>query len=208
MKVLWFISLFVMAICVSCTAYEGKSDTSAFTEHDESTPAKKQASATKGIREVGLLKEVEDSGYPLLTLTIEFPKRHVKEYFVVNLEEVNGTNVEDMNTWVGQYVSFAYTSELTNALLDLQLDGKSLLDEDNTAVNAQTQKITGLLSGADEETAGDLPGKISITATDNTVLDFEFFVTKEMVEANGESVVGFYEERTANTIKSINLVSK
>jgi len=159
------------------------------------------------LKEMGLLKEVEDSGYPFATLTIEFPDRKFKEYFTINIEEAKGADLGTIQKWVGRYVSFTYTSDLTNALLDVQKDGKSVVSTEKIDFPPAIKKIVGMLKGADEETLGDLPGKVSIT-NDNKTLEFPFFVTKEMVKANGSDVVGLYDERTQNTLKSIKLLPK
>ena len=64
------------------------------------------------------------------------------------------------------------------------------------------------MDGASEETAGDLPGEISIWADDGENLFFEFYVTSEMVAANGKRVKGYYDIRTKNEIKSIQLMDE
>lgn len=159
------------------------------------------------IREFGLLKEVEDSGYPILTLTIEFPERKITEYFTLNLEEVKSKDAEPtiLRNWTGKYLSFLYKSELQNALLDVRVNGKSITSDEKVDLNPEVKKIVGVLSGATEETPGDLPGTVSITSKDNVKLDFDFFVTPQMVNANNTKVVGYYEERPANIITAIQL---
>ena len=44
------------------------------------------ATIAQPIQEFGLLKSAEDSGYPMMTLQIEFPERNFSEYFALNLE--------------------------------------------------------------------------------------------------------------------------
>lgn len=208
---------FLMIACVSCSAKEEKTTTTDSTKiadtvasasspvnevEDELTPKDDE------IREMGILKEVEDSGYPMATLRIEFPERKFEEYFTVNLEEVPGADINKMRKWVGRYVSFLYKSELTNALLDLQVNGKSIINETPIEINPEIKKVIGVLKGADEETPGDLPGTVTITTKDNNTLSFDFFVTKEMVALNGKRVVGFYEERNQNIITALKLLPK
>lgn len=155
------------------------------------------------IREMGVLKQVEDSGYPMAYLVIEFPERKTSEYFDINLEEVKSYNINQLRDGIGKYVSFLYTSELKNTLLDLRVKGKSIVSEEKIELSPETHKIVGVLSGADEVTPGDLPGNVTITTKDNTAFTFEFFVTQEMVEVNGKQVVGYYEERGQNKIATI-----
>jgi hypothetical protein len=205
----------LLSLCISCTANESKStasDTKASTNSTAQVvaaePTAESAANGDGLKETGILKEVEDSGYPFANLTIEFPERKFQDYFTVNFEETKGAELQTISKWVGRYVSFIYTSDLTNSLLDVQVGGKSLVNEEKIELSPDTKKVTGILNGANEETPGDLPGKVTITTNDNTVLSFPFFVTKELVNANGKSVTGFYEKRTQNTITAIKLLPK
>ncbi|MBK8043414.1 MAG: hypothetical protein IPK21_12625 [Haliscomenobacter sp.] len=52
---------------------------------------------------------------------------------------------------------------------------------------------------------GDLPGSLSITTADGETFEFEFFLTQELVDANGKQVDGYYEPRTENKITKIHL---
>ena len=211
MKISSYASALVLASFISCTANDNKlvnAESSTDSTAQIITTSTEDTSNGDELKEFGILKEVEDSGYPFATLTIEFPERKFTEYFTINFEEAKGANLGTIQKWVGKYVSFTYTSELSNALLDVQIGGKSLVSEEKIELSPETKKIEGILSGADEETPSDLPGKVTITANDNTTMNFAFFVTKELVGANGKAIVGFYEERAQNNIKSIKLSSK
>lgn len=191
--------LFTLFICVmlgavSCT---GQSKTAALPE-----PAEDQ------IRERGLIRLMEDSGYPFVNLTIEFPERRFEENFVLNLEEVKNVDPATIYKWVGKYAAFNYTSNATNALLDVRMDGASLLGMSDEDLPEDVQKITGVLSGAAEVTTGDVPVLIRITDPHERSLSFEFFVTEEMVNAEGMIVEGFFQERTSNKIMAIALMGK
>ncbi len=155
------------------------------------------------IKEFGLLKNVEDSGYPFFTLTIEFPERRFTEYFSINVEEVKSVNAKTLSAAVGKYVSFEYNSTITNALLDLRLAGNSLLNEGEIGVSAEAKTVTGILSNAAEATTGDTPGELYIVTEEEITYKFPFFITPQIVTANGKTVVGFYEERTSNLITAL-----
>jgi hypothetical protein len=155
------------------------------------------------IHERGLLKNAEDSGYPIVTITIEFPDRNFEEMFILNLEEVKNINQEKLSSAVGKYVDFGYTSDLKKSLLDIQVKSKSIFDTDVIAIGDDAKMVKGILKGADEVTGGDLPGIVTITNKSNEVLEFEFFITEEMVRLNGKMVTAFYEERTVNQIVEI-----
>jgi hypothetical protein len=211
MKISRCLSTLMLVLFMSCNANESKSasaTTDSTAQLATTTAADESVTNDGGLKEMGILKEVEDSGYPFATLTIEFPERKFQEYFTINFEETKGADLQTIRKWVGRYVSFTYNSDFSNALLDVQIGGKSLISEEKIELKPETKQIAGILSGADEETPGDLPGKVTITSDDNTAVTFPFFVTKEMVEANGKAVVGFYEERTQNTITAIKLLPK
>jgi hypothetical protein len=154
-----------------------------------------------GIKEFGLLKDVTDSGYPFVTLTIEFPERGFAEDFTMNMEEVKSVNAQTLSEAIGKYVSFEYNSDVTNALLDLRWKGESLLQEGEAfEITDNTQIVTGILSNAAEPTTGDIPDELYIKTEEEITYKFPFFITPQIVRANGREVTGYFEERTLNTI--------
>ncbi|HAQ37145.1 MAG TPA: hypothetical protein DCQ58_01435, partial [Saprospirales bacterium] len=158
------------------------------------------------IIEFGLLINVEDSGYPFYTLTIEFPERDFSEFFVLNLEEVYNIDLSTLSNSIGKYLLFEYTSEINNALLDLVIDGVSLFNKTELPEwHSDIQVIQGILSNADEETTGDLPGELFITTVEEITMIFPFYITSEIVNANGKEVIGYYDQRTLNTIISLEI---
>ncbi|MEZ0486959.1 hypothetical protein [Fibrella aquatica] len=154
------------------------------------------------ISETGLLKQVDDAGYPMVTLTIELPRQHLTESFTINLDDIKTIQPSTLTGLIGSQITFRYTSEVTNAVLDIQVDDTSLLDVDPRIITAKTRQVVGVL-GADEITTGDEPGLLLITAADGDVTEFPFYITSELLEVNGTTVTVFYEERTINIIKAI-----
>jgi hypothetical protein len=154
------------------------------------------------ISETGLLKQVDDAGYPMVTLTIELPRQHLTESFTINLDDIKTIQPSTLTGLIGSQISFRYTSEVTNAVLDIQVDDTSLLDVDPRIITAKTRQVVGVL-GADEITTGDEPGLLLITAANGDVTEFPFYITSELLEVNGTTVTVFYEERTINIIKAI-----
>ena len=78
----------------------------------------------------------------------------------------------------------------------------------NFGVTAAVQKISGTLSGATNVTEGDLPSLLRIHDPEDQSLEFEFFITPELVEAEGTLVIGFYDQRTNNRITTIKPAKK
>jgi hypothetical protein len=161
----------------------------------EQAPAEKQEiNEGDALREFGLLKSAEDSGYPFYTVEIEFPERKFSEVFTLNVEDIPDVDPGILAGWVGQYISFEYTSEIINALLDVRQNGKSLLGVKPSELPKGLKKIAGTLSGASNVTEGDLPSLLRIHDPEDQSLEFEFFITPELVEAEGTLVVGFYDQ--------------
>lgn len=199
----------LLHLLTACSPAERQSNSAPASQPTSASPSANLSPPTnQTLSETGLLKQVEDSGYPYATLTIEFPERKFSESFTINLEGVKGVTMGDLSTWVNRYVSFTYTSELTNALLDIRHHDQSLLGDDAPTLDADTRQIEGTLRGANEQTAGDEPSTIRIVSAENTTKTFDYFITKEMVAANDSVVVGYYEERTSNTIKSLKVLPK
>lgn len=174
-----------------------------------STPAEKEEiNKEKALKEFGLLKSSDDFGYPFYTVDIEFPERKFSMAFNLNLEEIPDVDPGILAGWVGQYVSFEYTSEVINALLDVRQNGKSLLGLKPSELPEGLKKISGTLSGATNVTEGDLPSLLRINDPEGQSLEFDFFITPELVEAEGTLVVGFYDQRVDNRITTIKLKKK
>jgi len=160
------------------------------------------------LKEFGLLKSAEDSGYPFYTLEIEFPERKFSEFFVLNIADLPELDPGILTAWEGKYVSFEYTSEIINALLDVRQNGKSLLGVKPSELPKGLKKISGTLSGAAKVTEGDLPSTIKIHDPKHQSLEFDFFVIQELVDAEGKLVVGYYDQRTENKIISLKLATE
>lgn len=189
------------AILNSCSGQEKQTQQPASTE-------KQELNEGDALREFGLLKSADDSGYPFYTVEIEFPERKFSEVFTLNLEEIPDVDPGILAGWVGKYVSFEYTSEVINALLDVRQNGKSLLGIKPSELPKGLKKISGTLSGATNVTEGDLPSLLRIHDPEDQSLEFEFFITPELVEAEGTLVVGFYDQRTNNRITTIKMAKK
>ena len=185
----------------SCSGQEKQTQQPASTE-------KQELNEGDVLREFGLLKSADDSGYPFYTVEIEFPERKFSEVFTLNLEEIPDVDPDILAGWVGKYVSLEYTSEMINALLDVRQNGKSLLGVKPSELPKGLKKISGTLSGATNVTEGDLPSLLRIHDPEDQSLEFEFFITPELVEAEGTLVVGFYDQRTNNRITTIKMAKR
>lgn len=193
-------------LSISCGGKENKNNTDIKSQQDSSLQVSNSTTKDMEITERGLVKQVEDSGYPFATITIEFPERKFTEYFIINMEEVENASLSVINTYIGKYVKFNYTSEISFALLDVFQNSKSIFGAELAPEGEGIKAIEGVLYGAEQVTSGDIPSEVSIIADDGENLYFEYFITPELVSVNEKRITGFYNERTKNTIKSIELI--
>jgi len=153
-------------------------------------------------REHGIIKSIEDGQYPMFIVTIEFPKRQTTTDFNLNIEAISQTS-SDINSIIGKTLSFYYEDTSENMLMDIHFNNKTLYGEYAPELNDSYKSITGILSGAKKETAGDLPNTIYITDTSGKKMAFEEFITAEVVAKNAKKVTGYYYMRYKQTITYI-----
>lgn len=142
------------------------------------------------LNEFGLVNLVEDAGYPFYYLLIEFPERQMEIYFQVIVENLNytGSSLEELK---GKYISFYYESDLENRLSDILSNGASVFGE-NGYHDEDMYSVTGILSNAEEVSQGDLPGFFTITTNEGETLEFEYYISEEIVTINNTEVTVYY----------------
>ena len=151
------------------------------------------------MREFGLVTAIEDGPYPFFSVTMAFPERKASASFTVNIEDIAQDSAQ-LNALHGRYATIYYIPKMEHMLMDLQYNGASV-QEDGAPDPAQAlERMTGVLSGADSVTAGDLPDVVSITDAHGRKLDFEVYITDSMVAVNGKTVTASYYTRGSQVI--------
>ena len=145
--------------------------------------------------ESGIIKEAEEIGYSIVSITIKFPQRNWEESFNLNVEELKGVSQKEILNGIGKPVAIAYKKEMHAALMDLQSEGKSIFTITTSANERQLKKITGILSGVKNSNSSDLPGTITITSGGNEKISFSYFITPEIVRYNGKKLTALYADR-------------
>jgi hypothetical protein len=199
----WNFTLALLAFCSLLWISSCGNSTDSSTNNEASTEATESEApvALDTLRELGRIKTVEDAGYPMYSLEIEFPERGFSEGFLLNAEDIQGLDLAKLGSSSGKYIAFEYTSELENALLDMKLNGKSVYAEGEAfEPTPETKTFEGILNNAGEPTTSDLPDQISISGVGGKTEKFDCYITPLMAKANGKKVVGYYEVRTANRI--------
>jgi len=154
------------------------------------------------IRTYGIVKSIEDGQYPMFVVTVGFPKRKTSEIFNLNIEAISQT-ASDLERFIGKTISFYYEDTSHNMLMDIHVNGITLYGEYAPEIDASFKKITGILSGAEKETAGDLPNTIYITDTKGHKMEFKEFITSKIAAKNGKMVTGYYYMKYNQTITHI-----
>lgn len=150
------------------------------------------------IREYGLIEKVEDSGYPIYIVTVNFVERKFKIDFNLNIESIPMDSAE-LENMKGSYAIIDYTSDIENQIVDIYYNHSSLQGKYSPEKDESWDKFTGILSGA-ESLSGDLPSKISVTNSLGDKMNFDYFVNEKVQKVNGKEVSVYYYSRAVNTI--------
>ena len=151
----------------------------------------------------GLVQQVEDAGYPFFSLLLFADDTGVEEWYWCNVEAMPDMDADALVALEGKMVQLSYSSSTENALLDLRYEGNSVLGVADGDLPEGLQRLTGILSGTYTYEGGDLPGKISVSDPHEAVAEFEFFVTQEMKDLEGQIVEAWYDVRTINRVQGI-----
>lgn len=211
MKIQFLFILLVSTLFIDCS--NQKSNIPASTVQDIpaiDTSRVIKESVTKSVDdpalETGIILYAEDAGYPVISLTVNFPKRNWQEHFNLNVEEIKGLNFQKILASINKPIAITYKTEKKTALVDLQSGNNSILANPAPVTTKQLKKITGILSGAVQSTSGDLPDTLSITSAESGTVRFQYFITPEVVRYNGKQLTALYAERINNKVLSFNLV--
>jgi hypothetical protein len=109
-------------------------------------------------------------------------------------------SLEELSKLRGQYVTLYYVFDESPRLMDMVVECESVLGEYAPEYQQGWDEITGVLSGADEVTSSDLPGEITVSASNGTEMSFEYYVDDAMVAANSKEVTVYYVSDFKNRI--------
>lgn len=148
----------------------------------------------------GLVSAVEDGGYPRYTVQVT-PEGGAPAPFYLDMESGADLSGHEPSVFAGRTALIYYTTEDLPFLLDLRTsEGRSLLYDDGRGVPVEGVSITGVLSGAESVSAGDLPDDITITSDGGVSQSFEFFVDRRIAAANGRTITAYFDLETRREI--------
>lgn len=143
----------------------------------------------------GVIAAMKDAGYPMFSLELDPGGGAERLGLLLNAEEADlgGKSPED---WLGQSARVGYTAAEEAFLLDVAVDGRPLLLTDpDVRPAAGVIRLAGVLAGAGAVTASDLPDIVTLTAPDGRTVEFEVYITPDLVGVNGQTVTADYTLR-------------
>lgn len=158
----------------------------------------------------GTLVAAEDAGFPLFNLGIRPPGATEPTVITWNSEgstDVDGVSIDEL---VGKTVTVTYQTQPQRSALRMVHAGTDLLyfpDSSVPELPAGAVTVSGVLSGAGTPTAGDLPDTLTVTTSDGRKVEFDYFITPEMVVANGQMVDLTYVDGTNDEVTAIKAVN-
>lgn len=199
-----FILVLALAVFLISCSSEAVDETSGQTDSFATEMPGEEDVQNDEIQEYGLIKRIEDAGYPFFIVTVEFSERNMTIDFNLNAEEAS-LAPDVLQSAEGKYATIYYTSNLEPSLVDMTLNGKSVMLDEPLTRHPDYKVITGVLTGAEEPTPGDLPDEVCITDKNGEQQCFKYYVDDEMVRANGQEVVAIYTLQGRNNITRLQL---
>lgn len=197
-----------VAGCNQESGAAGAAPAAATADAGAATPAAETSAPAAPVERTitGTLVAAEDAGFPLFNLAISPPGASEPTVITWNSEgstDVDGVSIDEL---VGKTVTVTYESRPERSALRLVHAGTDLLyfpDDSVPELPSGAVTVSGVLSGAAVPTAGDLPDTLTLTTSDGRVITFEYFITPEMVVANGQMVDLTYVDGTRDAVTAI-----
>jgi hypothetical protein len=172
-------------------------------EADTRVTASRSASTSPADEATVRIKTIEEGAYPFYTLLAETIKG-APLVLSLNLEEVGNLTPDALNNLLEKSVWVRYKTQQEDAVMDIELNGKTLLGEYGGQRESGWKKVGGVLS-ASEVSQGDLPGTIHVVSTDGTKHQYKFYITEEVAQAHGKQVVVYYDPRINYVVTSLRM---
>lgn len=153
-----------------------------------------------------LLKKIEEGAYPMASLNVQL-SAGTEITLDLNLEDYKGVRLAELKKNTGHSIQVLYTTRNENSATQIILNNKNLFDGKPFKQSSGELKAAGVLN-APAVSIGDLPDSFTVKKEDGNILSFPFFITPEMVKANGKKVDVYYMQREVSTVKEIELLKK
>ncbi len=194
----------VLGACEASTGATGEVSASTNEQAVAGSPFADRSIGTHAVN--GVLLAFEDAGFPMYGLEIGPSGSALGDPANLRLGALDlvadGTaDADAIRPLVGRPVQVRYSVTQEQGMVDLVLAGEVI--RTGGPATASARRMEGVLTGAESETAGDLPSEVTVTATDGTSVTFELFVDEQVVAANGQTVILRYDSYPAIDLVSI-----
>ena len=152
----------------------------------------------------GTVTLMEDTGYPMFALDLKSNGTGKNHSFLLNIEDINLKH-DAAYKLKGRNAIIEYELRNEPFVMDIIHKDTSLLGEYALPHKTDFARITGTISGANEESQGDLPGTFTVTNKHGKSVTFGYYIDQNLANINGSKATVYYELMDVSVVKSIKL---
>ena len=150
-----------------------------------------------------VLTSIREGAYPLANLHAEWKDgRSIDLIFNQEDQDYSGPTLQKLKSSIGKSIQVTFATTLENNAMVIGLNNVNILDGKPINATDNWDLISGTLE-APAVSEGDLPDTFYIKKSDGNRMAFPFFITKEMVGANGFHVDVYYSKNEVHLVRSI-----
>lgn len=161
----------------------------------------------------GEVTKVEDAGYPMFHVIVTPASGAPVEMLWMAEDDSVKVAPEDAQpaSFQGKQVEVSFSRVASFSLAEISRDGKALLQREpgeGFAMPANVKTITGVLSGPDQLTAGDLPDELTVKDSTGAVVTVQHFIIEDAIlKAVGKTVTMSYTDDQDTNLTGIRLLA-
>jgi len=152
----------------------------------------------------GMVIQMEDVGYPMFALDLISQQNGKTHSFLLNIEAINITH-EEAYKLKDKQATVTYALKHEPMVMDIIHEDTSIMGEYALPHRDDFERVSEVISGAEEESQGDLPREFTITSSDGKTMMFEYYIDESLANINGNTATVFYEIRDVSVVQSIKL---
>ena len=196
------LNLTILTLCVLAAC-----QTNSTISNEDANPVVDDAKENTELIDSGTVFQMEDVGYPMFALDLMSEENGKTHSFLLNIESINISHEEAYNL-KDKKASITYVLKNEPLVMDIVYQETSIMGEYALPNTDDFERFSGTISGANEESQGDLPGEFSITSSDGESMTFEYYLDENLANLNGKEATVYYEFRDVSIVQSIKLHEK
>ena len=153
----------------------------------------------------GTVTQMEDTGYPMFALDLKSNGTGKNHSFLLNIEDINLKH-DAAYKLKGRNAIIEYELRNEPFVMDIIHKDTSLLGEYALPHKTDFARITGTISGANEESQGDFTWHVYSDETSMVNQSrFGYYIDQNLANINGSKATVYYELMDVSVVKSIKL---